>query len=143
MFQRPPYINHGSLRESAMFNIHLGMHCLLYTQCCLGDDGVLSLSPEWGKDRNLTALNIASNDFGAPGATALAAALRASFTITSVDCSRNPKIGDNGVVLLIPALLTDGTGASTIRELSLVRCGIGDQGEAEKLLELRFRAARP
>lgn len=86
------------------------------------------LSQDWGRDEDLTVLNLSSNDIGVPGASSLASALRASFTITSVDCSRNRELGDEGVSLLTPALLTGGTGSSVIRQLSLVRCAIGDTG---------------
>ena len=56
-------------------------------------------------------------------------ALKASFSITSVDCSRNSALGDQGAKLLLPALNSDGTDVSCIRVLNLLRCGIGDVGK--------------
>lgn len=93
-----------------------------------GDGGVQGLSQSWSSDENLTMLNLAGNDIGVTGAAALGHALRASFSITSVDCSRNTALGDEGTELLVPALRTDGTGTSTIRDLNLIRCGVGDKG---------------
>lgn len=86
------------------------------------------LSQGWGRDVKLTALDLSSHNIGVAGAQALASALRASLSITSVDCSRNGGLGDEGVVLMTSTLLTDGSGTSTIRELSLVRCAVGDAG---------------
>lgn len=94
-----------------------------------GDEDVQGLSQTWSTDEKITVLNLAANNFGPRGTAALGMALRASFSITSVDCSRNPALGDEGAILLVPALRTDGTGISTIRDLSLIRCGIGDKGK--------------
>lgn len=74
-------------------------------------------------------LNLAANKIGVTGAAALGRALRASFSITSVDCSRNIALGDEGTKLLVPALRTDGMGTSTLRDLNLIRCGVGDIGK--------------
>lgn len=83
----------------------------------------------WGKDESLSELNLSAHKIGPGAAEALARALRESLSITSVNCSLNPALGDEGARLLVPALRTDGTGVSTVRVLSLMRCGIGHVGE--------------
>lgn len=95
----------------------------------VGDDGVRELSPTWSNDENISTLNVAANKIGVAGAAALGEALKVSFSITSVDCSRNATLGDEGAKCLVQALCTDGTGVSTIRVLNLMRCEIGDVGE--------------
>lgn len=94
-----------------------------------GDDGVRELSQMWGKDKSISEINLSAHNIGPGAAEALANALRASLSITSVDCSLNSALGNEGVRLLVPALRTDGMGISTVRVLSLMRCGIGDAGE--------------
>lgn len=86
-------------------------------------------SQAWTNDQSLSTLNLSANGIGAAGAEALGIALKASFSITSVDCSRNGALGDEGAKLLLPALCSDGTSVSCIRTLNLLRCGIGDVGE--------------
>lgn len=78
-------------------------------------------------------LNLSAQNIGAGGAEALGRALRDNLSITSVDCSRNAELGNEGVEFLVPALRTDGTGISTIRVLSLMRCGIGEVGKRKHL----------
>lgn len=94
-----------------------------------GDDGVRELAQMWSKDENISEVNLSAHKMGPGAAEALGSALRDSLSITSVDCSLNPELGDEGARLLVPALRTDGTGISTIRMLSLMRCKIGDDGE--------------
>lgn len=93
-----------------------------------GDDGARKLA-DLSKDDTVSVLNLSAQNIGAGAAEALGSALRASLSITSVDCSLNAKLGNEGVEFLVPALRTDGTGISTIRALSLMRCGIGDVGK--------------
>lgn len=93
------------------------------------DTGVRELNELWDTDEDISVLNLSARNIGAGEAEALGIALRASLSITSVDCSLNAQLGDEGVGFLVPALRTDGTGISTIRVLSLMRCGIGDSGE--------------
>lgn len=88
-----------------------------------------TLSELCDTDKNVSVLNLSALKVGAGEAEALGRKLRASLSITSVDCSLNPTLGDEGARFLVPALRTDGTGISTIRVLSLMRCGIGDFGE--------------
>ena len=85
-------------------------------------------SQAWGIDQSISTLNLSANGIGAAGAEALGIALKVSFSITSVDCSRNGILGDEGAKFLLPALCSDGTSVSCIRALNLLRCGIGDVG---------------
>ena len=86
-------------------------------------------SQAWSNNQSISTLNLSANGIGAAGAEALGIALKASFSITSVDCSRNSALGDQGAKLLLPALNSDGTDVSCIRVLNLLRCGIGDVGK--------------
>lgn len=85
------------------------------------------------KDDTVSILHLSAQKIGAGGAEVLGKALRDSLSVTSVDCSRNTELGNEGVGFLMPALRTDGTGISTIRVLSLMRCGIGEVGEKKHL----------
>lgn len=93
-----------------------------------GDDGVRKLSQTWSSEEGVSTINVSANNIGVSGAAVLGSALKKSMSITSVDCSRN-SLRDEGAELLVPALLSDGTSVSTLRVLSLIRCGIGDDGE--------------
>lgn len=93
-----------------------------------GDDGARKLAEKLSMDDTVSTLNLSAQNIGAGAAEALGIALRASLSTTSVDCSLNAELGDEGVAFLVPALRTDGTGISTIRVLSLMRCGIGEAG---------------
>lgn len=99
-----------------------------------GDGGVRELSQMWGKDESISEINLSAHKIGPDAAEALASALRESLSITSVDCSLNSVLGNEGARLLVPALRTDGTGISTVRVLSLMRCGIGDVGEKSRFV---------
>lgn len=86
----------------------------------------------WSEDQSISTLNLSANGIGIAGAEALGVALKASFSITSVDCSRNGALGDEGAKHLVPTLRSDGTSISCIRALNLLRCGIGDVGKKTK-----------
>lgn len=92
------------------------------------DDGIREWSKQWGSDEVISTLDVSGNDFGVVGAAALGLALKKNSSITTLDCSRNKRLGDEGAELLLPGLQTDGTGISTIRTMCLIRCGIGDAG---------------
>ncbi len=96
------------------------------------------LQEQWDIDEDISVLNLSARNIRACEAEALGIMLRASLSITSVDCSLNAKLGDEGVGFLVPALRTDGTGISTIRMLSLMRCGIGDAGEEIRVTTTEF-----
>ena len=68
-------------------------------------------------------LNLASNVIGAPGATALASALKTNATITTIDLNQN-ETGDAGVAALAEALKTN----TTVTAINLVKNDIGDAG---------------
>lgn len=78
-------------------------------------------------------LDLSAQKIGPGEAEALGHVLKASLSITSVDCSQSRELGNKGVGFLVPALRTDGTGVSTVRVLSLMRCGIGEIGERTPL----------
>lgn len=92
-----------------------------------GGNHLEELAQTWAED--ICSVNLSARKVGADAASELAEALRASQSITTVDCSLNPELGDAGAKLLVPALRDDGTGISTVRSLSLMRCAIGDIGE--------------
>ncbi|CAM9423343.1 unnamed protein product [Ectocarpus sp. 13 AM-2016] len=89
---------------------------------------VRKLAQTWSKDPHFSSLNLSAHNIGAGAAETLATILRERSSTTSVDCSLNPDLKDEGARLLVPLLRCDGTGISTIRALSLKRCGIGDAG---------------
>ncbi|CAN0544312.1 unnamed protein product, partial [Ectocarpus sp. 8 AP-2014] len=66
-----------------------------------------------------SSLNLSAHNIGAGAAETLATILRERSSTTSVDCSLNPDLKDEGARLLVPLLRSDGTGISTIRALSL------------------------
>lgn len=94
------------------------------------------------KDDTVSVLNLSAQNIGAGAVEALGSALRASLSITSVDFSLNSELGDEGVEFLVPALRTDGTGISTIRVLSLMRCGIGEAGKRNHPCLLKQQSSR-
>lgn len=91
------------------------------------------LAQTWSKDPHFSSLNLSAHNIGAGAAETLATVLRERPSITSVDCSLNPDLKDEGARLLVPLVRSDGTGISTIRALSLKRCGIGDAGEESSI----------
>ncbi|CAM9186224.1 unnamed protein product, partial [Hapterophycus canaliculatus] len=86
------------------------------------------LAQAWAKDDRICTLDLSARKIAAREASELADALRVSLSITSVNCSLNSELRDEGAKLLAPTLRDDGTGISTVRSLNLMRCGIGDIG---------------
>ncbi|CAM9417607.1 unnamed protein product, partial [Scytosiphon promiscuus] len=92
-------------------------------------------------DDRICTVNLSARKIGARAASELVDALRANESITSVDCSLNPELKDEGAEALVPALRADGTGISSVRYLSLMRCGVGDTGATALAHGLRGNSA--
>ncbi|CAM9565167.1 unnamed protein product, partial [Choristocarpus tenellus] len=93
-----------------------------------GDEGIQQLSDALTTTESITGINLVDIDLTGERAAVLSEALKVNHSVTTLDCSRNRRVGDEGVESLSSALRTDGATITVLQCLHLGRCGIGDIG---------------
>ena len=89
--------------------------------CCIGDQGVRTLTKYMSKSNNPCGwrIRMKSNNIHEEGAASIAAILRTSSILSSLDLHYNP-IGGNGLLAISEALIAN----SSLRKLRLSHCSL-------------------